>query len=259
MIRGIYTSGWSMRANSKQMDTISNNLANVSTNGYKKDTVVYESFPAAMVRRINDTGSTSNPSGKVGNVQLGDDVGEVFTYYTNGQMLKTDNNLDLAIGESNSAFFTIGVPDQNGEITEYYTRNGSFLLNTENQLVTSEGYFVMGTEGPIILDSENFSVLDDGSIIQNEEIINRLDIRDFIDTTTLRKVGENLVQTTEDTQEQELQGFVKQGYLEQSNVNAINEMINMITVMRAYEANQKVLQAQDGTLEKAVNEVGAIR
>ncbi len=259
MIRGLYTSGWSMRANSKQMDIISNNLANVSTNGYKKDTVVYESFPAAMVRRINDSGSTSNPSGKVGNIQLGDDVGEVFTYYTNGQMMKTDNNLDMAIGESESAFFTIGVPEQNGELTEYFTRNGSFSLNTDNQLVTREGYLVMGTDGPITLDSENFSVLDNGSIVQNGQIVNTLDIRDFVDTTTLRKVGENLVQITEETQEQEFQGSIKQGYLEQSNVNAINEMINMIAVMRAYEANQKILQAQDGTLEKAVNEVGAVR
>lgn len=259
MIRGLYTSGWSMRANSKQMDIISNNLANVNTNGYKKDTVVYESFPAAMVRRINDTTSASNPSGRVGNVHLGDDIGEVFTYYTNGQLVKTDSNLDMAIGESGSAFFTVGVPNENGEITEFYTRNGSFTLNANNQLVTSDGYLVMGTDGPITLENENFSVLGDGTIVQNEQIVNRLAIREFVNTDSLIKVGNNLVQTTGETQEQEFQGSIKQGYLEQSNVNAINEMINMITVMRAYEANQKILQAQDGTLEKAVNEVGAVR
>lgn len=259
MIRALYTSGWSMRANSKQMDTISNNLANVSTSGYKKDTVVYESFPEAMVRRINDTPSTLNPSGKVGNVTFGNDVGEVFTFYTGGHLNKTDSTLDLAIGGSDSAFFSIGVPDENGEVTEYYTRDGSFKLNSEKQLVTSEGYMVIGTDGPIILESENFSVLDDGSIVQNEEIVDKLVIKEFTDTNTLRKYGDNLIQTTEQTQEQEFTGVVKQGFLEQSNVNAINEMINMITVMRAYESNQKVIQALDGTLEKAVNEVGAVR
>ncbi|NLL07090.1 MAG: flagellar hook-basal body protein [Clostridiaceae bacterium] len=259
MIRALYTSGWSMRANNKQMDIVSNNLANVSTNGYKKDTVVYESFPEVMVRRINDTRSTLNPSGKVGNLQFGNDVGEVFTYFTGGQLNRTDSSLDLAIGNSDSAFFSIGVPDENGGITEYYTRNGSFVLNSQGQLVTSEGYFVLGINGPITLEGENFTVLDDGSIVQNEEIVARLVIRDFADTTTLRKYGNNLIQTTEETQEQEFTGVVKQGYIEQSNVNAINEMINMITVLRSYEANQKVVQALDGTLEKAVNEVGVVR
>jgi len=82
MIRGLYTSGWSMLANTKQMDVISNNLANVNTNAYKKDTVVYESFPEMLVKRINDSNSTDNPSGRVGGMHLGNDVGEVFTYYT---------------------------------------------------------------------------------------------------------------------------------------------------------------------------------
>lgn len=259
MIRALYTSGWSMRANSKQMDIISNNLANVSTNGYKKDTVVYESFPNVLVRRINDTESTSNPSGKVGNVQMGNDIGEVFTYYTGGQLANTGSNMDIAIANSESAFFCIGVPGENGELQEYYTRNGSFNLNSDNQLVTTEGNIVLGIDGPITLEGENFIVLDDGSIVQNEAIVAKLAIKDFVDTSTLRKVGNNLIQTTDQTQEQEFNGVIKQGFLEQSNVNAVNEMINMITVMRAYESNQKVIQALDGTLEKAVNEVGAVR
>jgi len=259
MLRALYTSGWSMRANSKQMDIVSNNLANVSTNGYKKDTVVYESFPEAMVRRINDTHSTLNPSGKVGNVQFGNDVGEVYTYFNGGHLDKTDQNLDFAIKGSDSAFFSIGVPNEDGDITEYYTRDGSFILNSDRQLVTSEGHLVLGIDGPITLQNDNFNVLDDGSIVQNEEIVARLSIKEFTDTTTLRKFGENLIQSTEQTEEQEFTGIVKQGFLEQSNVNVVNEMINMITVMRAYESNQKVVQALDGTLEKAVNEVGVVR
>jgi len=259
MIRGLYTSGWSMLANSKQMDVVSNNLANVNTTAFKKDTLILESFPDMLVRRINDSRSASNPSGRLGNVQLGNDVGEVFTYYTQGQLQKTDNNLDMAISNCDTAFFTVAVPGGNGEYTEYYTRDGSFALNAYGQLVTKEGYLVMGQNGVITLNSENFSVSDDGTIIQDGEAVARLLIRNFTDTTTLRKVGSNLVQRTENTQEQPFDGVVRQVDLEQSNVNSINEMINMITIMRSYEANQKILQAQDGTLEKAVNEIGVVR
>ena len=259
MIRGLYTSGWSMLANTKQMDTISNNLANVNTNGYKKDTVVFEAFPNALINRINDSKSNLNPSGKVGDVQLGNDVGEVFTYYKQGQLIKTDGNIDMAISGSDSAFFAVAVPDGNGDYRECYTRDGAFGLNAMNQLVTKDGNPVMGVNGTITLQSEEFAVTDDGSVIENGQIVNKLLIKEFTDSTTLRKIGSNLVERTDGTQEQEFGGTVKQGYLEQSNVNTINEMINMITVMRSYEANQKVLHSQDAATEKAVNEVGVVR
>lgn len=259
MIRGLYTSGWSMLAETKQMDTISNNIANVNTNGYKKDTVVFESFPNSLIRRINDSRSNLNPSGRAGDVQLGNDAGEVFTFYRQGQMVKTDVKLDMAVGGSNSAFFTVGAPDGDGNLKEYYTRDGAFVLNADKFLQTKDGNFVMGNNGPIRLESEDFSILDDGSIIQDGQLVDGLLMKDFTDTATLRKVGSNLIEKTDETEEKQFEGIIKQGYLEQSNVNAINEMINMITILRSYEASQKVLQAQDGTLEKVVNEVGAVR
>lgn len=259
MIRGLYTSGWSMLAGNRKMDVVSNNLANVNTNGYKKDTVIYESFPDALVKRINDNMSALNPSGKVGDMNMGNDVGEVFTYHTQGQLVKTDNNLDFSIAGSDSAFFTIAVPDGNGDFRENYTRDGAFSLNNSSQLVTKEGHLVMGVGGAITVSSDNFTINDDGTIIENGQVINKLLIRDFTDATTLRKKGDNLVERTEETEEREFNGAVRQGYIEQSNVNAVNEMVNMITVMRSYEANQKILQAQDGTLEKAVNEIGVVR
>ncbi|NLI59303.1 MAG: flagellar hook-basal body protein [Clostridium sp.] len=258
MIRGLYTSGWSMLANTKQMDIISNNLANVNTNAYKKDTVVYESFPEMLIKRINDSKSTDNPSGRVGNMHLGNDVGEVFTYYTRGQLTKTDRSLDMAIADSDLAFFTVAVPLDNGNFVQRHTRDGAFVLNADGQLVTKEGYFVMGEGGIITLGSEDFSVLEDGTILENGQAINRLLISEFENENALRKIGENLVEAA-GANPNEFSGVVKQGYLEQSNVNAISEMVNMITVMRAYEANQKVLQAQDEALAKAVNEVGRVR
>lgn len=268
MIRGLYTSGWSMMANSKEMDVISNNLANANTNAFKRDNTIFEAFPSVLAQRINDTKSLLNPSGKMGTMQLSSDVGEVFTYFTQGQLLRTASNFDLAIqdnmakgeGETNSqAFFTINVPDGNGNAKLYYTRDGAFTINANKQLVTKEGYQVMGENGPIQLTGENFSVDTEGRIVQDGTVIDQLLIKQFQDTTTLRKFGTNLIQTTDQTQEEDFQGQIQQGFLEQSNVNIVKEMVSMITVTRAYEANQKVLQAQDGTLEKVVNEVGAVR
>ena len=268
MIRGLYTSGWSMLANSKKMDVISNNLANANTNAFKKDGVVFEAFPSVLTKRIYDTRSGLNPSGQVGDMQLGSDVGTVWTYYTQGQLVKTGNNFDLSIQDqsadqnaknSNEAFFSVNAPDANGNMKEYYTRDGAFTINANKQLVTKEGYAVIGEKGPITLNGEDFSVNSDGTIVQNGQIIDKLKISNVTDTSTLRKFGSNLAEKTNETQEQPFTGSINQGFVEQSNVNIIKEMVDMITVTRSYEASQKVLQAQDGTLEKAVNEVGALR
>lgn len=259
MIRGLYTSGWSMLANSKKMDVIANNLANVNTNAYKKDTIVFQSFPELLTKRINDSMSALNPSGNVGNMEMSSDVGQIFTYYNQGQLQKTGSSLDIAIQNADTAFFTISAPDANGNMQEFYTRDGSFVINANNELVTNEGYPVMGENGPIHLNGDKFSIGADGTITENGEVVDRLRIRQFTDGSELRKYGNNLIQSTNNAQAQPFTGTIEQGFLEQSNVNIVKEMVDMISVMRSYEANQKVLQAQDGTLDKAVNEVGAIR
>lgn len=265
MLRGLYTSAWSMIANSKKLDVITNNLANVNTSAFKKDTVVFESFPELLTRRINDTQSPISSS-NIGTMELSSDVGEIFTYYTQGQLSQTNNKYDLAINDDNTGetaspgFFTIGVvdPNDNGNLKEYYTKDGEFVVNQYNQLVTKDGNFVMGENGPITIENGDFAVDDKGNIVQNGEVIDRLRITQFADATKLRKYGDNLVQN-DGSDTADFTGTILQGYTEGSNVNVITEMVDMITVMRAYEANQKVLQAQDSTLEKAVNEVGVVR
>lgn len=258
MIRGLYTSGWSMLAIQKKMDIISNNMANVSTNGYKKDTLVLESFPSVLTKIIKDYNGTPRSMRNIGTMELGNDVGEVFTYYSQGQLTKTENDLDMAIRDSSNAFFTVMMEDAEGARREMYTRDGSFSKNSDNYLVTAEGYAVLGENGPIVLGSGEFSVGEDGTIIQNGEVVDRLLITEFADTTVLKKYGNNLIQADEDAQTVAFTGTVQQGFTELSNVNIVREMVDMIMVMRSYEANQKVLQAMDGTLEKAVNEVGAV-
>lgn len=265
MIRGLYTSGWSMLANSRKLDVITNNMANVNTAAFKKDTVVFESFPSVLTKRINDTRSPLNASGNIGKMQLSSDVGEIFTYYTPGQLQQTGNDFDLAIKDDTSgqtvspAFFTIGVMDpKDNTLKEFYTKDGEFVLNSNNQMVTKDGNYVLGQSGPITLQNGKFTVDEKGQVIQNGEVLDTLKITQFTDGTKLRKYGDNLVQNS-GSEVVDFKGTVLQGYTEQSNVNVVSEMIDMINVMRAYEANQKVLQAQDDTLQKACNEVGAVK
>jgi len=265
MIRGLYTSAWSMLALTKQMDVVSNNLANVDTTAFKKDTVVFESFPDTLMKSLAYLG---NGSSSIGSMSMGSDVGEVYTYFSQGTIQNTGNNLDFALQDgisststqtNNNSFFTVGVSGDNGQTQEYYTRDGAFALNSQNQLVTKDGYTVLGESGPITLKVGDFSVAADGTISQNGAVAGKLLLKSFQNSTDLRKLGSNLFQTIPGAQEIPFNATVMQGSLEQSNVNIIKEMIDMITVTRSYEASQKILQAQDGTLEKAVNEIGSMR
>ena len=258
MVRGLYTSGWSMLAIQKKMDVISNNMANASTNGFKKDTLVLESFPDLLTKITKDFDGIPSHTHNIGTMELGNDVGGVFTYYSQGQLNKTENNLDMAIRDSTNAFFTVLVTDADGNEQELYTRDGSFTKGSENSLLTKEGHAVLGVNGPIVLGSGGFSIGEDGTVTQNGEVVDKLLIREFLDTSILKKYGYNLIQADEDAETRNFSGTVQQGFTELSNVNIVREMVDMITVMRSYEANQKVLQSIDGTLQKAVTEVGAV-
>lgn len=257
MIRGLYTSGWSMLALNKKMDVLTNNLANVSTNGYKKDTVVLEGFPKLLAKRLHDNTDRMAGGVPVGELSFSNDVGEVYTYFQQGALLKTDNALDLSIKDDGNAFFCVAVP-QGDTFREFYTRDGGFELNADGQLVTRQGYFVLGENGIIQLSGDNFFVDKDGTITQNDQITDGLLIKQFEDPHTLIKSGENLLSPTEASVEENFSGQVVQSFLEQSNVDAVREMVDMISLMRSYEANQRVITAMDSTLDKAVNEVGRV-
>ncbi|MBP7175637.1 MAG: flagellar hook-basal body protein [Thermoclostridium sp.] len=257
MIRGLYTSGWSMLALNKKMDVLTNNLANVSTNGYKRDTVAMEGFPALLAKRLYDKTDKIAGGVPVGELSFSDDVGQVYSWFKPGNMLQTDQNLDFSIKDEGKAFFSIAVPSDN-EFTEFYTRDGSFELNAGGQLITRQGYFVLGEKGVIQLNGDQFIVQKDGTIVQNGVTVDKLLIKQFQDPSTLRKNGQNLLSPTNETVEENFSGQVLQSCLEQSNVEIVREMVDMISLMRNYEANQRIITAMDGTLEKAVNEVGRV-
>ena len=141
-----------------------------------------------------------------------------------------------------------------------YTRDGAFIVNTQGYLVTKDGDFVLGNNSaPIQLDPAAEVEIDSlGRIFQNGEFANQLRIVDVEDTNYLKKFGENLYELTEGGAETEAPATVRQSYLEQSNVQVVSEMVELITVTRAYEANQKMIQNIDSTLDKSVNTVGRV-
>ena len=267
MVRGLYTNGWSMLAHTRKMDVIANNLANVNTHGYKKETATFGSFPELMVRRIYDVRSQLNPSARLGNVELSADIDQNFVYFNPGPTEWTEKTLDIAIddyeGEDNASrarsFFTIQLnnpADANDAVR--YTRDGSFVIGADRVLRTLAGDAVLGENGLIRLEGEDFTVTKDGTVLQNEVTVGKLRITSFDDPHTLRKVGGNYLKATDNSVTRPFDGVLRQGYVEQSNVNVVSEMVDMIACMRAYEANQKMVWFIDGTLDKAVNEVGRV-
>lgn len=252
MIRGLYTSAIGMTTQFKKMDVISNNLANVDNAGYKKDIVVSQSFPEELSKRINDQKKGFPNNQNIGRMSLGVYIDEVYTNYTQGSLTQTNDSFNVAL--QGKGFFA--VQDEDG--IEKYTRDGSFILNSDGTLMTKEGNQVLGENGVINLEQGDVRIDEEGNIFLNNEFIDRLRILDFNNPETLRKVGDNLLERVDQTETTDFQGKVVQGYLETSNVNVVQEMVDMITATRTYEANQKAIQTHDETLGKAVNEVGRL-
>lgn len=195
------------------------------------------------------------PAGEViGTMGSGVRATRLVTDFSQGNLIPTGGNLDVAI--RGDGFIEVSTP-----FGTKYTRNGSMTLNENKELVTSEGYFIQGFKGNITLASDAISINEFGEIIQNGEIVDKLKVVDFSNKGDLRKVGSALYDFAAEPAG-EMTGFegqVVQGSIEQSNVNAINEMIKMISVQRDYENGQKLVKTIDETLGRAVNEVGTVR
>jgi len=248
MIKGLYTASSSMLANQRKMNIISNNLANVDTTGYKKDEGIQESFPEMMISLIEK----GRRPREIGSLGTGVRLQETYTDFNQGSIIQTGNKLDLAI--DGDGFFVVQTPEG-----LRYTRNGNFSLNENGQIVSSQGYPVLGDNGPIqTIDGRDISVDNEGQLYFGDLRGDRLLVVDFPDTNQLTKIGENLFASELEGEEQ-ITGFqVKQGYLEKSNINMVQEMVKMIETSRYYDVNQKVISAYDDTLDKVVNSVGRL-
>lgn len=256
MVKGLYTAYTGMINEQHRMDVLTNNLANASTVGFKKEGATSQSFDEVLAYKIKDT-TDPNWARPLGDISLGVKIGENYTDYSQGSIRETGNTYDVAI--SGSGFFTVQFTNKKGEQSIKYTRDGSFTLNKEGYLVTKDGDFVQGTAGRIRLDPLQPANIDEaGNIYQNNTRVATLDITDFEDYNYLEHYGENYYQTVEGFEEKAGDYKIVSGYLEMANMSVVTEMVNMISVSRAYETNQKMVQTYDTSLEIAANQLGKV-
>lgn len=254
MLRGLYTAYTGMEAQQQKLDIVSNNLANVNTSGFKQDNVAFRSFKEVLATKIDDPEVPADL--KIGRMTLGVQVDQVFTSFVQGALTHTEDINTMAV--EGDGMIVIGQVQSDGTYTERYTRDGSFTRDQEGRLVTADGNYVLGQNGPITITDPTFAVTNNGSIYVNNEYVDQIRLTGFTDYSSLRKIGDNLYRTTEGSEFTEFSGNLRQGYLESSNVNSVKEMVEMIKIMRTYEANQKVLTTYDATLENVVNNVGRL-
>ncbi|MFT8211225.1 MAG: flagellar basal-body rod protein FlgG [Symbiopectobacterium sp.] len=256
MIRSLWIAKTGLNAQQTNMDVISNNLANVSTNGFKRQRAVFEDLLYQTIRQPGAQSSeqTTLPSG----LQLGMGVRPVSTerIHTQGGMSETGNSKDVAI--RGQGFFQVQMPDG----TTAYTRDGAFQLDGNGQLVTSSGYLVQPAI-TIPANATELSIGRDGIVsvkLQGQTAMNQigqLTLATFINDSGLESIGENLyLETTSSGAPNETNpglngaGLLYQKFVETSNVNVAEELVSMIQTQRAYEINSKAISSSDQMLQK---------
>ncbi len=236
----------------ERLNVVSNNIANANTTGFRRDIVVTQSFSEELTRRLDTEETSPNPNSRnVGKITYGVAVNNIHTDFSLGAIRPTGGALELAL--NGNGFFTVG--DAQGQTTRL-TRDGSFMLSGDRHLVTAEGNYVMGENGLIQLPEGLVTINDKGQVYVGETYIDRLKLVDVENTESLRKYGDNLYNTTEQTNLTTFNGTVQQGALESSNINTVREMVELISISRNYEANQKLIQYFDTSLGTAVTDIG---
>ena len=255
MHAALFASKTGLTAQDKQLTTISNNLANASTAGYKRDRVIFEDLLYQIQRQPGAQSSQNNqlPSG----LQLGTGVRVVGTQkqFTTGTLQVTDQPLDMAI--DGRGFFEILQPNGNTA----YTRNGEFQLSADGEIVTAGG-LVLEPSITIPEGAQTVTIGQDGTVSvllageSSPTQVGNVQLADFINPAGLQAMGSNLfLETASSGAAQQgtpgLNGFgsLRQGSIENSNVNIVEELVNMITTQRTYEVNSKVLQTTDQMLQ----------
>ena len=246
MIRGLYTSTTGMFATQAQSEIIGDNIANVKTSGYKERLASNKAFPLQLIERLggNQVGAV-----QIGEMGTGVSVDRTALSNVQGPLQTTDLKTDLAL--TSPGYFVVQTPGG-----EQYTRNGHFQRDANGMLQTPDGYAVLGDQGPIGPLSSDFSLRADGTVMDNGQSLGRLRVVEIQPDALIRE-GQSLYSSSQPVQAS-ANAQISQGSLEASNVDLSGQMVQMMTVMKAYEANQKVIQTQDEMLGKAVNEVGKI-
>lgn len=291
MIRGLYTAASGMLTQQRRHDAISNNIANLQTPGYKQDIPTIRTFPELLVHLMGPDVQSGQAAPQIGSLNTGVFVDELMPSFVQGDLTQTNRSGDLAlisniqvnVDGQNIVFDESGKAVVNGEVIYQpqafftvlgrdgeprYTRDGRFRLDEVGNLITASGEPVLGVDGePVAIDQslDEIYISDNGSLINRTNgltvaqlLITRIDrpyelIREGMGNYRLPEGAEPPAPVGAEDQV-----VVRQGYLERSNVDPLQSMVDMMTALRLYEANQKVIQAYDQTLDKAVNEIGRV-
>jgi flagellar basal-body rod protein FlgG len=253
----LYSAATGMEAQQLNLNTIANNLANVNTPGFKRSKIEFQDLLYQKPRASGSDSGGGNivPTGiEVGN---GTRVSSTSKVFTQGQLTNSGERLDVAL--QGDGFFEIQRPDG----TLAYTRDGSFKTNAQGTVVTSDGLPVLSGFQPIPAGASSVAVSQDGNVtVQTSSGTQtfRLTLTRFSNPAGLRSLGGNLYEETAASGTPESgnpgeQGFAQtmQGYIENSNVNIVEEMVNLIVAQRAYEVNSKSIQASDEMLQNVAN------
>lgn len=248
MNRGLYIAASGMISSMVRQDVIANNLANVSTVGFKGDRAINESFADNLLYTMRS--GSPEPMGQFG---YGTRVSGTVTDFGQGSFRATQQPLDVALG--GDGFFQVRMDDG----TVAYTRNGQFARTPDGYLTTQTGEYVLGPDrmpvfagdhGDPVIRADGQVSSPDGSLLGQISVVS-------LDVPNARKVGQNMW-IGEETGGLPAGTQMRQGFVEASGVNSVREMVEMITTLRSYESSQRVITSIDGTLDKAVNSVGTL-
>ncbi|OPY66124.1 MAG: Flagellar basal-body rod protein FlgG [Syntrophorhabdus sp. PtaU1.Bin050] len=234
MLNGIFSTFSGKYVNGRRLEIISNNIANVSTPGFKALRPVFTSMTGDESAQKLENTFTS--------------IYDAYSNFAAAPPIETGGNLDLAI--EGDGFFVVSTKDG-----LMYTRNGKFTLDSEGKLVTSDGNPVLGKGGEITIDGKEINVESDGSIYVDKAFVDVLKVVDFAEKKDIRNYGKNLFVNTNEQNEEIIPEnlSVRQGYYEGSNVDIMREMIELMYTVRAYEAYTKADRSLDDILGKLIN------
>ncbi|WP_033541485.1 flagellar hook-basal body protein [Planococcus sp. CAU13] len=283
MFRGLYTATSGMMANNRQQQVLTNNLANAATPGFKKDQTVMRAFPEQLIKAMESGGTTAGGAKlpgtqkSIGSLHTGVYTQEGIPSFIQGSLKNTGNSADLALlssalpvnpdtGQQGAVSFAVALP--NNEIR--YTQNGQFTVNADGFLTTAQGFNVLNQDlQPIRVNSNEFTIGENGQItLADGTAANSLFLAYTENPQQFVKEGQNLLRwagapgaapvAIEAAGLGNTGPLVQQGYIEQSNVDLTQTMTDMMKTYRGFESNQKIIQAYDRSMEKAVNEIGRV-